>query len=68
MELTAAGTAFLTHAWLGLGQVEQALEAARRELPGIDLVIGYNRNNISPILKLFLSRLDELIQCASSRR
>jgi LysR family hca operon transcriptional activator len=31
------------------------------ETPTIDLVIGYNRANSSPILKLFLSRIDELI-------
>jgi LysR family transcriptional regulator, hca operon transcriptional activator len=30
------------------------------EPPTIDLVIGYNKTNASPILKLFLSRLDEL--------
>jgi LysR family hca operon transcriptional activator len=31
------------------------------DAPTIDLVIGYNRANASPILKLFLSRSDELI-------
>ena len=30
------------------------------EPPTIDLVVGYNRTNTSPIVKLFLSRLDEL--------
>jgi LysR family hca operon transcriptional activator len=30
------------------------------ETPTIDLVIGYNRTNTSPILALFLSRLDQL--------
>ena len=29
--------------------------------PTIDLVVGFNKTNISPILKLFLSRLDTLI-------
>jgi LysR family hca operon transcriptional activator len=29
--------------------------------PTIDLVVGYHRANASPILKLFLSRVDELI-------
>jgi LysR family hca operon transcriptional activator len=29
--------------------------------PTIDVAVGYNRSNTSPILKLFLSRLDELI-------
>jgi LysR family transcriptional regulator, hca operon transcriptional activator len=32
----------------------------RGESPTIDLVIGYNKTNTSPILKLFLSRLEEL--------
>src|SRR6266576_5733288 len=31
------------------------------EVPTIDLVIGYSRANTSPTLKLFLSRVDELI-------
>jgi LysR family hca operon transcriptional activator len=30
------------------------------EAPTIDLVIGYNKTNISPILRLFLSRVDQL--------
>jgi LysR family transcriptional regulator, hca operon transcriptional activator len=32
----------------------------RGNAPTIDLVIGYNKANTSPILKLFLSRLEEL--------
>jgi LysR family hca operon transcriptional activator len=31
------------------------------EAPTIDLVVGYSKANSSPILKLFLSRLDELV-------
>jgi LysR family hca operon transcriptional activator len=31
------------------------------DVPTIDLVVGYNRTNTSPTLKLFLARLDELI-------
>ncbi|MDB5832649.1 MAG: transcriptional regulator, LysR family [Caballeronia sp.] len=31
------------------------------ETPTIDLVIGYSRSNTSPVLKLFLSRADELV-------
>ena len=31
------------------------------EAPTIDLVVGYSKANTSPILKLFLSRIDELI-------
>jgi len=30
--------------------------------PTIDLVVGYHRANASPMLKLFLSKLDELIK------
>ncbi|HXZ07701.1 MAG TPA: LysR family transcriptional regulator [Paraburkholderia sp.] len=32
------------------------------EAPTVDLVIGYSKANTSPVLKLFLSRADELIQ------
>lgn len=32
------------------------------EPPAIDLVIGYNRANESPTLKLFLSRVDQLVE------
>jgi LysR family transcriptional regulator, hca operon transcriptional activator len=31
------------------------------DVPTIDLVAGYNKTNTSPILKLFLSRIDDLI-------
>ena len=31
------------------------------KVPTIDLVVGYSRTNTSPVLKLFLSRLSELI-------
>lgn len=37
------------------------------EVPTIDLVVGYSKANRSPILKLFLSRLDELISRVSKR-
>ena len=30
------------------------------EVPTIDLVLGYSRSNTSPLLKRFLSRIDEL--------
>jgi len=39
----------------------------RGDAPTIDLVIGYNRANASPTLKLFLSRLDELIARVSTK-
>jgi LysR family hca operon transcriptional activator len=35
--------------------------------PTIDLVIGYNKANASPTLKLFLSRADELIARVSKK-
>jgi LysR family transcriptional regulator, hca operon transcriptional activator len=35
--------------------------------PTIDLVIGYSNTNTSPVLKLFLSRVDELIPRSRSR-
>ena len=38
----------------------------RGEPPTIDLVIGYNRTNSSPILGLFLSRVDQLKKSASA--
>ena len=38
------------------------------ETPTIDLVIGYNKTNTSPILRLFLSRVDQLKQRAPQTR
>jgi LysR family hca operon transcriptional activator len=32
------------------------------DVPTIDLAIGYSRSNTSPVLKLFLSRLDEIVE------
>jgi LysR family transcriptional regulator, hca operon transcriptional activator len=37
------------------------------DAPTIDLVLGYRKSNQSPILKLLLSRLDELVARASSQ-
>jgi len=37
------------------------------DVPTIDLVIGYNNANRSPILKLFLSRVDDLIARVSQK-
>jgi LysR family hca operon transcriptional activator len=37
------------------------------EAPTIDLAIGYNKANTSPTLKLFLSRLDELVARISKK-
>lgn len=35
--------------------------------PTVDLVLGYNRANQSPVLRLLLSRLDELVARVSKR-
>jgi LysR family hca operon transcriptional activator len=37
------------------------------EAPTVDLVLGYRKSNQSPILKLLLSRLDELVARASNK-
>ncbi len=37
------------------------------DTPTVDLVLGYNRGNQSPVLKLLLSRLDELVARVSLR-
>jgi LysR family hca operon transcriptional activator len=37
------------------------------EVPTIELVLGYKKSNESPILKLLLSRLDELVARVSKR-
>jgi LysR family hca operon transcriptional activator len=35
----------------------------RGEVPTIDLMMGYNKSNASPLLKRFLLRGDELVNC-----
>src|SRR6266851_5563350 len=55
------GVAFLpayAKNFMPLAVVSRPLEG---EAPTIDLVVGYSKANASPTLKLFLSRLDELI-------
>jgi LysR family hca operon transcriptional activator len=37
------------------------------DVPTIELVVGYNKENHSPILKLLLSRLDELVATVSRK-
>ena len=39
--------------------VARALEG---KAPSIDLMLGYNKTNSSPLLKQFLSRADELVE------
>jgi LysR family hca operon transcriptional activator len=38
------------------------------EPPTIDLMLGYNKSNTSPVLKQFLSRADELVERVSQRQ
>jgi LysR family hca operon transcriptional activator len=38
------------------------------DVPTVDLVVGYNQTNTSSTLKLFLSRIDDLIARVSSNR
>ena len=37
------------------------------DAPTVDLVLGYRKSNQSPILKLLLSRLDQLVASASNQ-
>jgi LysR family hca operon transcriptional activator len=37
------------------------------DTPSVDLVLGYKKSNQSPILKLLLSRLDELVARVSKK-
>jgi len=37
----------------------------RGEVPTIGLMMGYNKSNTSPLLKSFLLRADELVNCVS---
>jgi len=37
------------------------------DTPTVDLVLGYRKSNQSPILKLLLSRLDELVARVSKK-
>jgi LysR family hca operon transcriptional activator len=37
------------------------------DVPTVDLVLGYRKSNQSPILKLLLSRLDELVARVSKK-
>ena len=37
------------------------------DAPTVDLVLGYKKSNQSPILKLLLSRLDELVARVSDK-
>ena len=37
------------------------------DVPTVDLVLGYSKSNQSPILKILLSRLDELVARASNK-
>jgi hypothetical protein len=41
--------------------------ALKGEPPTIDLFMGYNRSNTSPLLKRFLARADELVAAVARR-
>jgi hypothetical protein len=41
--------------------------AVAEEAPTIDLVLGYHKENNSPLLKLFISRVDNLIDRVSKQ-
>jgi len=43
------------------------LRPLKGEPPTIDLVMGYNRSNTSPLLKRFLARADELVAAVARR-
>ena len=57
VELTDAGKPSYAKGLLPRSVVSRPLEG---NAPTIDVAVGYNRTNTSPILKLFLSRLEEL--------
>ena len=40
----------------------------RGDVPTIELVIGYSKANTSPLLKRFLSKVDELVAGVSQRQ
>jgi LysR family hca operon transcriptional activator len=40
----------------------------RGELPTVDLMIGYNKSNTSPLLKRFLARTDDLVAAIQRNR
>jgi hypothetical protein len=60
------------HRWLGYllgsdGWSRTKGENSLRRSAAADLVLGYHKANSSPLLKLFLSRTDELIARVSKR-
>lgn len=47
--------------------VSRPLKAGKGEAPAIDLVVGYHKANASPLLKLFLSRTDDMVARVAKR-
>ena len=45
---------------LGEVKLHEGASPLEGEAPTIDLAVGYSKANTSPILKLFLSRIDDL--------
>jgi LysR family transcriptional regulator, hca operon transcriptional activator len=47
--------------------MDRGRKFSKGDTPTIELVLGYKKSNESPILKLLLSRLDELVARASKK-
>ena len=61
------GVALLPAHWLNVLPRSVVSRPLADNAPTIDLVLGYHKANVSPILKLFLSRMDDLIARVSKR-
>lgn len=47
--------------------VSRPLQVAKEDAPAIDLVVGYHKANASPLLKLFLSRMEDMVARVAKR-
>jgi hypothetical protein len=65
--LGATGKILLDQADQFGGGVRLRRDAMSIDAPTVDLVLGYKKSNKSPILKLLLSKLDELVARVSKR-
>jgi hypothetical protein len=63
-----AGRTADTRGYVAIGVNGRLSRRLRGDVPTIDLVVGYNKANASPILKLFLSRVDDLVASVSRKR
>jgi hypothetical protein len=64
VSITPGATAFTRMPW---GPSMAASRPLKGDTPTIELVLGYKKSNESPILKLLLSRLDELVARLSKK-